>query len=218
MSFIKINIAQLTNDMLYYFLRKVRNLDWHKIMSNQVKFSYDRILAIRQKNLFLSNHTSQKISFEHLLNNIVDGNGNKIIVGSPVTCVTTGNFPIFWHWTDAEIDNGKVPENVVGVYTYKEQQVNYKPLEPLSWTDAELYDANGEIKIDYSLVAWNTTESDRGENNSYTIFVDAIDFVGLQGVDDDGKQIYAPGSKLDIIDKYAQQYTAIGCTYNITQR
>ena len=97
--FIKVNFKQLIQDRLFYPLRNVFNSDWHNLLNSPIEYLYGVINTIRDKNLFLTNHTSQKLSLDHLFNNLTDETGNKLITGSPVYCQTTGNTPLFFFFT-----------------------------------------------------------------------------------------------------------------------
>lgn len=217
MSFIRVNVKQLISDRLFPVLRTIFNLDWHSYLNTLFDGFDKQINDIRDENLYLTNHTSQKISLEHLFNTVTDQNGNKLIVGSPVVCETSGVTPLFYFWTFEEREGSLVPDGVVGSYTYNNQEVIYDPTLAISWTDEELYDINGNIQIPYNELSWMFLDEDTYTNN-YTIWVDPIDYVGFQGLDTDGNPIYAPNSKLDIIYKYAEQYTAVGVLFTITSR
>lgn len=210
MSFIKINFKQIIQDRVFFPLRNALNSDWHNVLISQVEYLYGRILNIRTNNLFLSNHTSQKISLEHLLNNITDSNGFKLVTGSPIYCETTGNTPISYFFTDDE----DRPTNVKGYYTINNNPIVYNPVQPISWLDSELYDSNGDFILPYEEIAWMFTDEDV-LTGGFTVYVDTVDFVGLIGYDSNNKPIYSPNSKLDIINNYVKQYTVVGVNYSI---
>jgi len=208
--FIKVNFNQIIKDRLFYPLRNTFNLDWHKFLNSPIQALYETVLNIRKKNLFLTNHTSQKLSLEHLFNNLTDDLGNKIITGSPVYCETTGNLPLFYIFVDDEI----VPNNVTAYYNYRNQVVQYNPLIPIAFTDTEIYDGSNNILLDNEELTWMFSDNE-SLTGGFTIFVDSVDFVGLIGYDSNNEPIYASGSKLDIINKYAKQYTVLGINYKI---
>lgn len=205
MIFKKINILQVIKDILFYPLRNsVLNIDWLKVSNTPIDYIYDKLLEIRKHNLFLTNHTSQRLSLEHLFNNLAYENDEKIITGSPVYCETTGNMPMFYIFDD----NEDIANNTTGTYIYDSQNVIYNPFNTLAWTDTEL------LTEPIENVSWIFSDEDYG-NNEYTIWVDSVDFIGLSGYDSNNQPIYANGSKLDIINKYAKQYTVCGVTYKI---
>ena len=217
MGFINVDLKQVTSDLMFSPLRTLLNLDWTKVIFTPFKNMISQLESIRLNNLFLTNHTSQKISLEHLFNNLLDDNGNKLIVGSPVTCETDSATPLFYFFTDSEREIGSVPQGIVGTYNYNGLPVQYNPTLAVSWTDAEIYDANYNVILPPEQLTWRFTEEDV-VTNQYTIYVDPIDYVGYNGLDQDGNVKYIPGSKLDIIDKYAAQYTVTGVMYNIEFR
>lgn len=205
MTFKKINIIQILKDISFYPLRNsALDTAWLKTINTPVDYLYDKLLSIREKNLFLTNHTSQRLSLEHLFNNLTYENGEKIITGSPVYCETTGNIPLFYIFDDAE----DIPNNTSGTYIFDSQLVYYNPFNTLAWTDTEL-----ETE-DIENVSWMFSDDDSG-SNEYTIWVDSVDFVGLSGYDSNNQPIYSNGSKLDIINKYAKQYSCLGVNYKI---
>ena len=217
MAYIKVNFKQLLKDNLFSPLRNFLNESWHNYLNTAVDGFYTQLLNIRENNLYLTNHTSQKISLEHLFNTVNDQFGNKLIFGSPVTCETTGNIPLFYFWTFDERDSGLVPSGVQGTYSYDNQAVTYDPTLAISWTDDEIYDGSGNIQIPYEELSWMFTDETTGINQ-YTIWVDPIDYIGFSGTDENGNPTYVPGSKLDVIDKYAKQYTIVGVQYTILSR
>lgn len=209
--FKKVNIKSLTKDYITSVLQTVRNLSWSNLLNTPVDYLYSKILEIRNKNLFLINHTSQKISLEHLFNNLVDVTGNKLIKGNPVYCETTGNRPICYSFTFEERDNGLVPNNTIGFYIYKNNVVQYDPLNCWSFEDEDYESLNPPL---IEKVFWNFEGEDSGLNE-YTIYLDSVDFVGLIGYDSNQQPIYAINSTLDIINKYAKQYSVTGVNYKI---
>ncbi len=213
--FTKINIKRILREVLYFPLRKsVFNLSWINYMTDLIRSEYNTLLEIRKKNLFLSNHTIQKISFEHLLNNIIMDNGNRLVTGNPIYCETTGNMPLHYMFLENDLN---IPNNVFGYYIFKNQNIEYQPLKTYAYLDSECYDSNGTI-IKTDNIAWMFLEQDKVSTNEYTIYVDSVDFIGLVGYDINGNAIYQNGSKLDIIDKYAKQYTCVGINYKIKKQ
>jgi len=158
MSIVKVDLKQFTKDLLPMVLRTEKRIDYLYALLNNIYTRYSEMLIRREDNLFISQHTGQIASLEHLLNSKVN------VLGKPIYIDDNYSVPLFYIGKD-----NTVLTDIKDIYSRNDGDVEYNPIKP--------YIGNDGVNAGDNQV-WLQTDSI--VNNDYIDFIVYVDYVDYQ--------------------------------------